>query len=299
MFEKIVINSLKGIERIIAQKCDKDGDGVIQNDFRYQEVSIFNKAKQTYDGESFIVEGTAYHKDGRFSGIRNVNPLKSPAQNKIQTSQTVNSPEQVAHKKRVKCIADSWAKTYGISNQDGKFTEFVEKVYRVAKEINLSIPNEKVDSKYPTVEDQVVDELMGAFANESKFRANARSKNGLYHGVFQFSQTMMNELTQKHRNVENVSMTTFEKLDIIKQLDYMLEGVKVCKKYYSKLGNAAISAKQVYAMWKFPAAGNLDAVIEYKDKYGIKRKYKGAEIQQEKCDTIKAKQRERGKLSFG
>ena len=73
----------------------------------------------------------------------------------------------------------------------------------------------------------------------------------------------------------------------------MLESVKICKKYYSKLGNQPISAKQIYAMWKFPAAGNPNAKIKYGKKVHI-----GAQVQQEKCDTIKAKQLERGEISF-
>lgn len=208
-----------------------------------------------------------------------------------ETSSTKSEP--LTHAECAKKIADSWAKTYGVQNQNGEFTEFVEKLYEIAKELNLSVPNEIRDAKYPTLEDQVVDELMGAFAYESQFKANARSSNGLYHGIFQFSDIMMKELSQKGCKLKKVSMQEFEKLPRIKQLDYMLESVKICKKYYSKLGNQPISAKQIYAMWKFPAAGDPNAKI----KYG-KKVYIGAQVQQEKCDNIKAKQRERGEISF-
>ena len=221
-------------------------------------------------------------------------PAVSTRVETIKTAETSSTKsEPLTHAECAKKVADSWAKTYGVSNKNGEFTAFVEKVYKVAKELNLSVPNEKRDGKYPTLEDQVVDELMGAFANESKFKANARSKDGLYHGIFQFSNIMMKELSQKGCKLKKVSMQEFEKLPRTKQLDYMLESVKICKKYYSKLGNQPISAKQIYAMWKFPAAGNPNAKIKYGKKVHI-----GAQVQQEKCDTIKAKQRERGEISF-
>lgn len=239
----------------------------------------------------------------KFEAPKRENEVAQPVSTRVETIETAETvktaetsstkSEPLTHAECVKKVADSWAKTYGVQNQNGEFTEFVKKLYEIAKELNLSVPNEIRDAKYPTLEDQVVDELMGAFANESQFKAHARSQDGLYHGIFQFSDIMMKELSQKGCKLKKVSMQEFEKLPRIKQLDYMLESVKICKKYYSKLGNQPISAKQIYAMWKFPAAGNPNAKIKYGKKVHI-----GAQVQHEKCDTIKAKQRERGEISF-
>ena len=72
MFNNINIDSLDGIKKIIAQKCDQNGDGILQDNGDLQEVSIFNKTCETIEGSTFIYNGQAYNADGTENYAREV-----------------------------------------------------------------------------------------------------------------------------------------------------------------------------------------------------------------------------------
>lgn len=201
------------------------------------------------------------------------------------------------HKIIVNELANKWSKTYNISNQNGKFSEFVEAVYDAAKELNITQVNSKWNHKeYPTEADQIVDEILGIFAQESRFDPKAVCKRK-YYGIFQFAEISMKELKLKGSKLKILTMDEFIKLDRITQLKYMTEYIKICKKYYSKLGNQPISAKQLYAMIQFPSLGNPYNKIKFGDKIRFAKN-----VQSEKEDSINNKRQERdknaGKLDF-
>ncbi len=299
------INQLSGKLKEIATYIDQkkgNKNGKIDG----KEVSVFETAKQRLSQQNssvnsviqFIKDSYDYLCDMVDSGIETVKSMfgsdtKSKAPVKTQkTAKT--APVRNQHAETVKKIADSWAKTYNISNKNGEFTAFVEKLYKVAAKLNLTQTNSGNwdKSKYPTKQDQVIDEMLAAFANESQFNPGARSKSGTYHGIFQFSDVAMNDMVEKGTKLKKVTMSQFEKLSRLEQLDYMLEYTLLCKNTYSKLGNSPISPKQAYEMWEYPSLGNPANVVQTK-----KRKISGAAQIKLREDTIKTKQAERERFA--
>ncbi len=227
-----------------------------------------------------------------------------PVEASTNTSKTAKtaSTKYVPSEKTVKAIADSWAAKWKISNKNGEFTKFVRKLYDVASALNVTKLNGERDNRFPHKEDQIVDEIMGIFANESQFNTKSTSKDNLFHGIFQFSAVGMQECEDKEylkkAGLKKLSMTEFKQLSGTRQLDYMVEYVKICKKYYSKIGdNEAIAPKQLYAMINYPKAGKPNTKFNAGTKKKPKIKDSNIIIEQ-KADTIATKQKERGGIKI-
>lgn len=94
MFKGINIETLEGVKKIIASKCDHNNDGILKSGKDYDEISVFNKACATLDdNNSFIIGGKAYNADGSINKTRKV-PIdtKNPAILKEET-QKINLAE--------------------------------------------------------------------------------------------------------------------------------------------------------------------------------------------------------------
>lgn len=192
------------------------------------------------------------------------------------------SSKYVPSEKTVKTIADSWANKCKISNANGEFTKFVRKVYDIAQELNITKLNGSRDSRFPNKEDQIVDEILAIFSGESDCNPASKSPNGLYHGIFQFSEISMKDCAMsnklKEKGLKRLTMNQFRKLSRIKQLDYFVAHVNLAKRY-SKIENMPISAAQAWAMVKIPSNGQKKSAIK------------------EKCDSIRIQQNKR-KIKF-
>lgn len=289
----ILIDHFCGIYHAIAEKANINGGQTLEG----EEISLFYKAQTTIDKNKsiFIFDGQVYDDRGNLYLPENITeakkdaldyrmPRTSPPEDilksveaertnkaaleKVKKYMENESQIKIQHQETVKKIANSWAETYHVNNRDGSFNKFVEKLYEAAKELNITKTNSgltsetfKPSAKYPTIEDQIVDEMCAAFANESKFETDAVSGNKLYYGIFQFSQIGLNDIighgylkTGKLAHIKGNRIQNFTKLTRLEQLEYMLAYVDNSKKYYSKVDGKPISPKQMYATWVDPWA---------------------------------------------
>ncbi len=177
-----------------------------------------------------------------------------------------NVSQSSGTKKNAKAIADAWAETFGISNKNGEFTKFVERLYDIAKQLNITKTNSGSWDKttYPTKEDQIVDELMAVFAGESSF--NPKAKNGGYRGIFQLDQMSLDSLNMSNK-VKSIDQ--FANLSRIQQLDYFVAHINLGRSY-SKMGNQPISSAEAWRLVKFPAYGNPSILKEPSKSKAIK-----------------------------
>ena len=225
-------------------------------------------------------------------------PPAAPLSNVSNTPQSSTSQT-----KRAKAIADSWAETFKISNRNGEFTKFVERLYEIAKELNITKTTSGTwdKSKYPTIEDQIVDELMAIFAGESRFRTKT---SGIYHGIFQLANDpniMADADTTKYLKEANLKYTNikaFDNLSRLQQLEYLVPYLKTGIKR-SNLKGQSISPAQVWSMIKYPSLGKPGNVIKNREGKVIET---ANHVIAQKTKSIEAKQNERdntrGKLKF-
>ena len=289
----INIGDFTGIYRAIAEKANINGGNTLEG----REINLFYEAKNTidksksifqFDGKTYDSEGKLYTGKAPLIAEPDATVVKFPWQptpnDKAEDARLKNEAalrqveeyieaeraeivkRQQQHNKTVEIIANSWAKTFGITNKT-EFNQFIEKLYDVAKELNITTTNHPYNpKKYPTIEDQIVDEMCGIFAQESKFSPKSVSPDAKYYGLFQFAQISLNDLNKQIQNkVLNVkklnlkplkNIQDFTKLSRLEQLDYMIAHIKNCKQY-SGILNKSVSPKQVYAMLVDPWAGNV------------------------------------------
>lgn len=191
----------------------------------------------------------------------------------IKNSEDISESDMSLHQ-RAEAIAEAWAEPYHVSNKNGEFTKFVEKLYKLAKKLNITKTNGGSwdKSKYPTIEDQIVDELMAIFAGESSF--DPRSKNGKYRGIFQLDQMSLNALKMSNK-VGRIS--AFANLSRIQQLEYFAAHIELGKTY-SQLGDKALSPAEAWRLVQYPA-------------YGKPEKLKSKSQQKAAADTLVSKKR--------
>ena len=101
MFDDININSLDGIKKIIAQKCDQNDDGILQDTNKLQEVSIFNKTCKTIKGTTFIYNGQAYNADGTKNYTR-----EAPREIKMPEFKMFKKPKNLTQKDSISTSYD-------------------------------------------------------------------------------------------------------------------------------------------------------------------------------------------------
>ncbi len=101
MFDDININSLDGIKKIIAPKCDQNNDGILQDTNKLQEVSIFNKTCKTIKGTTFIYNGQAYNADGTENYTREV-----PREIKMPEFKMFKKPKNLTQKDSISTSYD-------------------------------------------------------------------------------------------------------------------------------------------------------------------------------------------------
>lgn len=101
MFDDININSLDGIKKIIAKKCDQNNDGILQDTNKLQEVSIFNKTCETIKGTTFIYNGQAYNADGTENYTREV-----PREIKMPEFKMFKKPKNLTQKDSISTSYD-------------------------------------------------------------------------------------------------------------------------------------------------------------------------------------------------
>ena len=294
-FLGINIGDFTGIYRAIAEKANKNGGNTLEG----REINLFYEAKNTidksksifqFDGKIYDSEGKPYTGETPLIAEPDATVVKFPWQPKpddffkaeearlkneaalrqvdeyIEAERAEIVKRQQQHNKTVEKIANSWAETFGIKDRK-EFNQFIEKVYDVARELNITETNHPYNpAKYPTKEDQIVDEICGIFAQESKFSTKSVSPDAKYYGLFQFAQISLNDLNKQIQNkVLNVkklnlkplkNIQDFTKFSRLEQLDYMIAHIKNCKRYSGVL-NEPISPKQVYAMLVDPWAGDV------------------------------------------
>lgn len=143
-FTSKLISALEGIEKAIALKCDKDGNGTIEKSASYDEVGLFNKTLATINEQeqTFIFEGIKYDASGNIKSISNSTPEEVPDKLRVEKPKIPPAP--------IKMSADapppkpSINKAYSVSSQINykKDMEYDEKA--LEKAINKMI---KSDSK--------------------------------------------------------------------------------------------------------------------------------------------------------
>lgn len=85
---EIIIKNLKGVAKIIAEKCDHNGDNLLKKTKDYDEISVFSNALSTLDdNNTFIFGGKAYNADGSINMFRNI-----PVDTKNPTISKEDSP---------------------------------------------------------------------------------------------------------------------------------------------------------------------------------------------------------------
>ncbi len=201
-------------------------------------------------------------------------PSEAPKKSTKKTSS-----KYVPSEKTVRKIAESWQKRYPkqIKNLE-EFTRFVRKVYDFADKLNINITTFKYDKKsFPYSEkDQIVDEILAIFAEESSFDPAAVSTNGIYYGIFQLSQQSMDECKKagilKKHGLKHMQMSSFKQLSREKQLDYLLAYAELGKTYSKFSDKENISPKILFAFIKGLGKGKRTKTHEYCTKLIAKRR---------------------------
>ncbi|MBR6126301.1 hypothetical protein IKQ21_01310 [bacterium] len=291
--QKINIDDFTGIYRAIAEKANINGGSTLEG----KEINLFYEAKNSMDKSKsiFQFDGKTYDAKGElYEGILPFVPEKNlslklfswenPVDDFVEKAKEMKlndaalkrvdeyikaekaeiAKRQQQYNKAVQKISNSWAETFCIKDKK-EFNQFIEKLYDVARELNITETNHPYNpEKYPTKEDQIVDEMCGIFAQESRFSTKSVSPDKKYYGLFQFAQISLNDINQqiKHKVLDVkglklkplTNIQDFTKLSRFEQLDYMITHVKNCKRYSGVL-NEPISPKRVYAMLVDPWAG--------------------------------------------
>ena len=154
-------------------------------------------------------------------------------------------------------MAHAWKLAYPKANE-ADLRRFIKKLYSVCKELNITTTNNgKHDTtRYKTKEDQIVDEMMAIFANESKLNPNEtlKTKNETYRGLIQLGNTTYAEMKERNPAVRPLGTTLTEQLD--NMVDYF--------KHYKTMLNIPdlkLNPKRVGAMIKYPKAWKYDVTV--------------------------------------
>ena len=154
-------------------------------------------------------------------------------------------------------MARSWKLAYPQANE-GDLKRFIRKLYKVCKQLKITQTNDgKLDPRYATKEDQIVDEMLAVFANESELNPNKikKSPKDTYRGVFQLGDKTFAEM-KKHNPATRPFGKTLEQ-----QLDNLVDYFKYNHDIFGMPDGLRLNAKRAATMIKFPKAWHYNETV--------------------------------------
>lgn len=154
-------------------------------------------------------------------------------------------------------FARSWKLAYPNVNE-ADLKRFIRKLYKVCKELKITQTNDgKLDPRYATKEDQIVDEMLAVFANESKLNPKAISHAGseTYRGIFQLGDTTFTEM-KKHNPATRPLGKTLEQ-----QLDNLVDYFNYNHDIFGMPDGLRLNAKRMATMIKYPKAWRYNETV--------------------------------------
>ena len=147
-------------------------------------------------------------------------------------------------------MARSWKLAYPQANE-ADLKKFIRKLYKVCKELKITKTTDgKLDPRYATKEDQIVDEMLAVFSNESQLspKTVSTTPEDIYRGVFQLGDKTFAEM-KKHNPKTRPLGKTLEQ-----QLDNLVEYFKYNHEIFEMPDGLRLNAKRAATMIKFPKA---------------------------------------------
>ena len=278
------------IKNIIKSYCDIDQNGKIEKTKKYDEVSIFNNACESYNETTgdFFVLGKKYNafnidytepKDATAIKKNSVVPISSQSQNKkVKNFRKALGLPQYDSKEY---ITDKMYQKWSTRSNTNLDKSFYEKLYDIIKKLKCSIDEKDFDTdKYHSTIEQTMDEVIAIFEVEAGL--NSRTKNGIYNGIFQLDEKSLKTIQQfsdkyKIDNVDKkISIEQFRELSGDKQLDYLVGHIAYALKSgnFSKDNN--LTPEKLWAMIKMPNKWKNNETLITNKKNIIKSTLKNA-----------------------
>ena len=264
------------IKGIIQKYCDLDGNGKIEKTNKFDEVSIFNKACESFNETNgdFFVCGKKYNAFNIITEEKNdAIKIKKPEIKADETNyvQKFRKRFGITKYKTKSYIVDKmyerWSKVYKDTNLDKKF---YDKLYDIIDKLHCTIKDEDFKKeKYHSKKEQVMDEVIAIFARESSL--NSRTINGCYNGIFQLDSMSLKTIqstsdTYKIENInKKISIENFRNLSGEEQLDYLVGHIAYALKTGEFSKEKSMPPAELWAMIKLPNGWNNKKTIAKKN----------------------------------
>ncbi len=288
----------ENILKIIQTKCDLDGNGKIEKTENFDEVSIFEEAKKSYNEneQTFSVEGSLYHIicdamavcEDVIEGMLARKTVLPKDDTRVQEPKTVeNVPLYEDKNKRDEIVTklhEKWSATFKRSPDKA----FYNKLYDVIQKLNVRVKDKDFDSEhYSSIMEQTLDETIAILAGESKL--NTKSIHSSYRGLFQLDSKSFKTIknwAKKHPDfyaMDNVNksninnLNQFHKASGEAQLDYLVGHIGNAKDWSGISHDENITPAQLWTMIKFPRYGQKSNQIDKKEA-AIQRVFRASSI---------------------